>query len=151
MKKAKKKSRKINLRYVKPTQTYDFKQISKELGRAPETVARWKREGMPIIPESYPPLVDGAELLEWLRERQNARKRPCNDNEAFCFTCKTQRGFAMGSVVIRPVNKKRFSIDADCAECGGKMHKGASMDRIEEFETMLESYMKNLRYLERYR
>lgn len=151
MKKPKKKSRKVDLRLIKPTETYTFKQIANDLDRTDETVARWKREGMPVIPDTYPPLVDGAELLEFHRKRQEARKRPCKDDEAFCFTCKVQRQFAMGSVVIRPVNEKRFSIDGDCAECGGEMFKGASMERIDEFETMFESFMKNLRYIERYR
>ena len=151
MRKPKKKSRKIDLRRIKPTDTYNFKQIAKDLNRTIETVYRWKREGMPVIPDTSPPLVDGADLLEFHKARQQARKRPCEDDEAFCFTCKTQRHFAMGSVVIRPVKKKRFSIDGDCAECNGEMHKGASMERIDEFEAMFESFMKNLRYIERYR
>jgi len=151
MKKSKKKSRKINLRHIKPTATYDFKQLSKELNRTLPTIRRWRRDGMPIIPDSNPALVDGAELLQWLKERQKARKCECADDQAFCFTCKAACHFAVGSVVIRPVNKKRFSIDANCADCGGKLYKGASMERIDEIEALLESFMKNLRYIERYR
>lgn len=151
MRKPKKKSRKVDLRRIKPTETYNFKQIANDLDRTKETVERWKREGMPVIPNTSPPLVDGADLLEFHRTRQEARKRPCKDDEAYCFTCKAQSQFSVGSVVIRPVNKKRFSIDGDCSECNGEMHKGASMERIDEFEVMFESFMKNLRFIERYR
>ena len=146
-----KKSRKVDLRKIKPTETYNKEQIARDLNRTPETVARWKREGMPIIPGSSPYLVDGQELFDWLKKRQDARKFPCRDNEAFCFTCKTQRTFEMESVVLRPINSKRFSIDSRCEECGNEMHKGASMARIDEIQALLESYMQNVRYIERYR
>jgi len=151
MRKKGKKSRKIDLRKIKPTEVYSFKQVAKDLDRTVETVQRWKRDGMPIIEGTKPPLIDGAELLAYHKKKREDRKRPCAVDEIFCFICKTQRHPKIGSVIIRPVNQKRFSIDAECEECGCDMHKGGAMDTVEVFEAALESFMKNVRYIERYR
>ncbi|MGB0906960.1 MAG: hypothetical protein ACPGVT_05655 [Maricaulaceae bacterium] len=146
-----KRSRKIDLRKIKPTEVYDFKQAAKELGRRVTTVQRWRRDGMPVIEGTNPPLIDGAELLAYHKKKRDDRKRPCAVDEFFCFSCKTQRHPKIGSVIIRPVNQKRLSIDAECAECGCNVHKGGAMVAVDVVEDALESFMKNVRYIERYR
>ncbi|MGJ8562467.1 MAG: hypothetical protein ACSHXY_02835 [Alphaproteobacteria bacterium] len=151
MAKKTKKSRKIDLRKISPTKVYNDKEIAKDLMRKISTVQRWRREGLPVIDGTNPPLVDGAELLAWHKKRRDDRKRPCAENEFYCFTCKVQRTPKMGSVVVRPVNTKRLSLDAECGTCGGDMSKGGAMANIDAIETALESYMKNVRYIERYR
>ena len=147
----KKKRLKIDFRKIKPTATYDYKQIAKDFDRTVETVRRWKREGMPIIEGTYPILVDGKEFLEWHVKRREANKFPCALDELYCFKCHIQRHPKIGSAIIRPVNNKRISIEALCEVCSNKLTIGRSVSELAECEATLESYMQNVRYLIQYR
>lgn len=153
MKKPVKRSRKIDMRCIRPTQTYDLTQLASAANRELATVWRWRREGMPTIPGSGGKLVDGADFKAWAKARANARKRPLKIDEFYCFDgqCRTQRTPAIGSVYIRKSNQKLCSVEAQCHLCGAPMKKGWSMDNVAQIEAALESFMGNVQDLARYR
>ena len=85
------RSRKVDLRKIRPTQTYDLKQLANVTERKIETIWRWRRDGMPTLEGSDGKLVYGAEFKTWMKARQQARKRPCAIDEFYCFSrkCRT--------------------------------------------------------------
>ncbi len=153
MKKRKSYSRKIDLRKIRPTKTYTLQELATDTAKTINTVWRWRREGMPTIPDSNGQLVDGAEFVAWEKKRRAARKRPCKLDQFYCFGsgCCIQRHPAMGSVLIRKSNQKLGSIEALCAVCSAKVKKGFSMADLAEVEAALESFIGNIEDLALYR
>lgn len=153
MKAVKKRSRKIPLRNIRPTSTYTLPELSKASKRELSTIWRYRRDGMPTLKGSNGKLVDGAEFIEWARRKNNARKRPCQIDEFYCFgrECRTQRRPAIASVFIKKSNQNLCSIEASCEVCGKTIRKGWSMANLAEIEAALESYKGNIEHLARYR
>lgn len=148
-----KQSRKINISKIRPTHTYSLRELARSQGRTIETVRRWRRKGMPTIPETNGQLIDGAEFREWAIDREAARKFPCAPDEFFCMgkACRTQRHPAIGSVIIRKTNTNLGSVEANCAVCGGKVKKGFAMAELAQTEAALCALIGNVRDLARYR
>ena len=153
MTKRKKEARRDDLRKIRPTHTYSFEELAKLMQRAISTIQRWRREGMPIIPNSNPALVDGADFKQWFIKRLAARKRPCNLDQFYCMggSCRVQRLPEIASVFIRRSNHKIGSVEAKCAHCGGDVRKGFSMSNIAEIENIFAAYEGNVQDLLQYR
>lgn len=151
--KRKNRVRRDDLRKIRPTHTYNFEELAKVMRRAVSTVQRWKREGMPTIPNSNPALVDGADFKQWFMKRLAARKRPCNLNQFYCMggSCRVQRLPEIGSVFIRRSNHKIGSVEAKCANCGASIRKGFAMADLAETEKTFAAYEGNVQDLLQYR
>ncbi|PHS39303.1 MAG: hypothetical protein COA91_06560 [Robiginitomaculum sp.] len=147
------KKRKANLNCIRPTHTYTMRELANTLDIALSTVQRWKRLGMPVIPETNPVLIDGAEAKQWEKARRLARKRPCAPNQFYCFgaQCRTQRQAAIGSVIIRKSNSNLGSIEGICPICDSNLRKGFAMKDVFEVEATFEAYIGNVLDLLRYR
>lgn len=151
--KAPKKKRRISLNLIRPTHTYAMRELAKTLGVSLSTIQRWKRLGMPVIPDTNPVLIDGAEVKQWKKARRLALKRPCNPDQFYCFSasCRTQRQAAIGSVIIRKSNSNLGSIEGRCSICDGKLLKGFAMKDVHEVEATFDAYIGNVLDLLRYR
>ena len=147
MKRRKRRARgKVDLRKIRTTSTYEFKDIAKLFGYSLDGVRRWKREGLPLMPETSPALIHGAELKAWLEARQKARKQPCAPDEIYCFgsPCRQPRRPKAGSVRIKKSNQRIGKIEAQCEICGQNMVKGFAMTNIAEIEKTYESFKGNI-------
>ena len=147
MKRRKHKTRgKVDLRKIRTTSTYSFKEIASLFNYSIGSIRRWKAQGLPIMTNTKPMLVHGAELKAWLDDRQKARKRPCEPEEFYCFAgnCRTQRRPKIGSVRIRKSNQIVGTIEARCEACGSKIRKGYAMTNLTEIEKTFESFKGNI-------
>ena len=154
MKRPRRKPRgKVNLRKIRPTHVYSLPEIATSLGFSIDTVRRWRREGMPVLADTMPYLVDGAALRDWLEERQKARKSTCKPDEMFCMGkgCHTPRRPEIGSVRIRKSNQRAGRIEAICKKCGTKISKGFAMANLAAIETTFAAYQGNIEDLDWHR
>lgn len=144
---------KVNLRKIRPTHVYDLPEIAACLGFSLDTVRRWRREGMPVLPDTIPYLVDGAALIDWLAERQERRKSTCEPDEMFCMGkgCHTPRRPDIGSVRIRKSNQRAGRIEALCEKCGTKISKGFAMANLATIEKIFAVYQGNIEDLDWHR
>ena len=145
MKRRKRKKRgRVNLRKIRVTTTYSLAEIAKLFGVHTETVRSWKRQGLPILPDTRPVLVHGLELKRWLEARQKARKRPCAPDQFFCLSCRLPQRPAKGSVWIKKSNQRVGQVEAECENCGTKLHKGFAMSDLAEIEKTFATYKGNI-------
>jgi hypothetical protein len=125
--------RRFNLRLIRRTVTYSVPQISNLLSVHPNTVLRWVRAGLPLIDDSKPYVVHGANLYAFLKQRQAKRKRPCGKGELFCFGCRAPRRPAPESLWIEQKNANTLTIRAQCGVCGTRINRCGAAKRLEAY------------------
>ena len=115
------KPRKPDLRRIKTTLSYTVPEIADLLDRRASTVTRWIREGLPVLPETRPRLIDGVVLKAWLAEKWAARKRPCSLAELYCCKCRAPRTPDPASVETSPISAQTVMVRGKCGQCGSAM------------------------------
>ena len=118
--------RKPDLRRVRLSKVYTMPEIAGALDRSIETVRRWVKEGLPVLDDRRPVLIDGRQLKKWLKDRWLSKKKPCTPGEFFCFRCRAPKLPVPGSVITRRRNKTTVMLQAVCSECDGLINKAGS-------------------------
>ena len=111
-------------RALKANYAYALDQITDLFGVDIATVRRWIRlDGLERIPGVRPYLVHSSDLKVFVERRRKARRHPCAQHEAYCFSCRLPRTpqFRSGTVELLPNATTRFG--ANCSVCGRKMFK----------------------------
>ena len=125
--------RRFNLHLIRRTVTYSVFQTSNLLGVHPNTVLRWVRDGLPLIDDSKPFVVHGANLYAFLKQRQAKRKQPCGKGQLFCFGCRAPQRPAPGSLRIQQRNANTLTIRARCEVCGTCINRCGAAKRLETY------------------
>lgn len=141
------KKRKPDLRRIRTTKTYTVPEIAMVLSRSIATVRRWIRDGLPILDNNHPTLVDGAVLRQWLQKKWEAK---CADNELYCFKCRKPRMAMLGTARVGPRNAKMITINANCEVCGNRMNRGASAADLMKINITFEAFMEQKQRLLEY-
>src|SRR5260370_3642863 len=81
----------INPRLVKIHRSYTVDEHARMLGTHKNTVRNWIRDGLPLIDDQRPALIQGRDLAEFLRKRCQAAKHPCPTGYLFCLKCRTPK------------------------------------------------------------
>ena len=129
---AKKFRRNHNIRHVKQSKTYTVEEIANRLKIGQQTVYGWIKQGMPTIEGSYPKLVHGSVLADYLKKQKAARRIKCQHDEFYCFKCKAARKPLTNSIKQRAKRKNTVNLSAVCCECGCKMFKAVSITVLNE-------------------
>jgi len=124
---AARKKRKPDFRRIRPTHTYTVHELAAALGKAVSTVRRWCRDGLPVLDQRRPVLIDGAEAKAWLKSRWEVRKATLGPEEAKCMRCRAPRAFVQGSKSYHPLNQKTGILRGRCAVCGSRMNRFQSI------------------------
>lgn len=117
------KKRKPDFRRIRPTHTYTVQELASVLEKNISTVRRWCRDGLPVLDQKRPTLIDGAEVKAWLKERWGARKARCGPDEAHCLRCRQPRAFAPGTESSRALTQKTTIRSGLCDSCGRRINK----------------------------
>ena len=115
-----------NLRHIPQSKTYTVDEICDLLGVHSRTAYAWLKGGLESISGSYPKLVHGSKLVEFLKKKKEARRIICQHDEFCCFTCKAARKPLPDSITQTPKNKTVINLRAICSICGGVMFKTIS-------------------------
>lgn len=124
---------KPKIRRVRRTRSYTVLELASALSIASGTVRRWVRDGMPLIDNGRPKLVNGAEFLAWHNARQTARKVKCGPRQMYCCKCRDARTFMPGSSLIIYRNEKSATVKARCIACGTAMNRHCSRQNAVEW------------------
>tara|TARA_E500000318_G_scaffold112056_1_gene133737 strand:+ start:2617 stop:3039 length:423 start_codon:yes stop_codon:yes gene_type:complete len=117
------KKRKPDFRRIRPTHTYTVPELANVLEKNISTVRRWCREGLPVLDQRRPTLIDGAEAKTWLKERWGAKKTRCGSDEAHCLRCRVPRAFLPGTESSRALTQKTSILSGLCVSCGSRINK----------------------------
>jgi hypothetical protein len=129
----KRKPRHPNHRLVKIHRNYKVEEIATLFGKHENTIRAWLKDGLETIDKERPVLVLGEVLVDWLKARRSAGKRPCPPGHLYCFKCRAPKLPEDGVVTVQPVSDSVSKIAAVCPTCGGTMYRRASNHRLKEF------------------
>ncbi len=116
--------RKINLNHIKANYSYSIAEICEHFGKHKNTVNNWKKEGLKPIDNKKPYLFHGSELKRFLKQKQDAQKSKCQDDELFCTKCQKPRKPFGKLVDIFVTAKNKLNLQGLCEVCNCKMNKG---------------------------
>ncbi len=126
-------SKRVNPMAIKMALTYEVSEAAAALGVSVATIRNWVRDGLPIMATKKPFLISGAELRDYLRAKNEASKRPLNENELTCFGCRAGRKPLAMAVACLPNTSKTSRLVGECEQCGGAASRLISNKRRDEF------------------
>jgi len=135
---SKKSYRNHNLRLIKLNYSYSIDEIAELLGVHKQTVYEWKKRGLKTIDDTYPALVHGGDLIEFLSKEKSNRKVKCKDNEMYCFKCRAAREVSGNKIDIIHRNSQILDMTGRCAICDTKMCRSSSLKNLSLLQTIFE-------------
>ena len=98
---------------------------------APGTVRAWLKQGLPCVRDTYPAIIRGADLLDFIQQRAKDRKKPCGPGRLFCFSCKEPKRPAGDEVEFQEDGPVLGTIIGLCPDCTTIMRRRSSRSRLQ--------------------
>ncbi len=132
---------KINL--IQTSRTYKVIEIAKRLDRTVYTVRNWINQGLPVIPDTSPRLIDGAVLKDWLKAKWAKRKKPCGIGELYCCKCCKPRAPHPTSVkTAAGLGSSTVRLSGKCRVCGAGMQQVRKLSDLPEILAVMRGQAK---------
>ena len=122
--------RRHSARRIRRLRTYNVAEAAKVTGATPATVRAWMKQGLPSVRNSYPAIIRGADLIDFLQQRAKARKKPCGPGRLFCLSCKEPKRPACGEVEYQEDGPVLGTIVGLCPDCTTIMRRRSSRARL---------------------
>jgi hypothetical protein len=106
------KSRRPNYRLVKIHRTYSVEEAATVLSVHKNTVREWIKQGLQTCDVKRPTLILGQHLVEFLRQRRERNRRPCQPGQMYCVRCRAPKSPAGGMVEYQPMTVKSWKPDS---------------------------------------
>ena len=142
-----KHKRTYNTSMIKKTVSYSMFDIAELFGIHKATVRNWLKIGLRRIDDRRPFLVNGADLKEFLKNRQRRKKQRCQPEEFYCFRCRSPKRSKENMVILKVLNQKIGRLSGLCIECGSKTNKMISLKEISKFRiifTIVKTHQTDL-------
>ncbi len=116
---------------IKSRKSYNLTEIARLLSIDRKTCSRWvKDEGLKVIEKNVSPLVMGADLIDFIKNKREKRKVPVKENQFFCLKCHKAVIAKTGSEQtiktgkrIGKDNHEQLKKIGVCELCGTKLNK----------------------------
>lgn len=131
-------ARKDNPNLAKINHSYTVAEIAGLYGAHRNTVRRWIKDGLRVCDDRRPTLILGEHLRDFLRQRRQARKRPCGADELYCARCRAPRRPAGGMVDYEPTTTTRGRLIALCPVCSAMMNRYAGRATLARIRSVLD-------------
>jgi hypothetical protein len=145
-KNVKKFRKRFNTRIIRAKNPYSIEEITELLHVDKSTVGHWLKAGLPKIDAQQPYLIWGEDLIVFLNQKNQSKKRPCADNQLFC--CKCQKATRpKGNIVRINISDKRTNLIGKCMICESSTNRTISPKKIDDFMrifTVTEPVRENL-------
>lgn len=126
-----------NHRLVKIHRNYTVYEIASVLGVHRNTVRAWIGDGLPTV-EGRPVLMLGADIIIFLQNRRQKKRRPCGPGQMYCFRCRAPEFPVGGPLEISIVNDKVANLAGLCPSCGGLMRRCVRRSDIGQIHKILD-------------
>lgn len=136
-------ARKYNWRRVKIHFPYDVKEAAKVLDCSTVTIRHWVKEGLRIMTDQKPFLIDGRDLHEFARAKSEGLKWEKPDTNApwnyfSCFRCKAYRKPALLMVDFVPIGPQKGRLEGICETCEAQIVKFCDRSKLPKISTTLD-------------
>ena len=119
-----------NHRVVKIHRTYTVEEMAKLFGAHRNTVRNWLRKGLPTIDQRRPSLVRGQALVDFLKARRAANKRPCRPGQIYCVRCREPQFPVDRRAIYQPLTATGGNLVGICPHCSSRMHRRVNLFRL---------------------
>lgn len=123
-------TRNHNHRLVKIHRTYTVDEMATLFGTHRNTVRGWFGKGLTTIDQRRPVLVSGRVLVDFLRSRRAANKRPCRPGQIYCVRCREPRSPADGQAAYQPLTGTAGNLVGICPHCASRMFRRLNLARL---------------------
>jgi hypothetical protein len=119
-----------NHRLVKIHRTYEVDEIATLFSMHRNTVRHWIKDGLETLDQRRPILVQGATLVDFLKQRRVRNKRPCQPGQIYCLRCREPRRPVCGEVLYQAITGDRGRLVGLCPDCGTRLFRGVSKAKL---------------------
>ncbi|MGE0153129.1 MAG: helix-turn-helix domain-containing protein [Reyranellaceae bacterium] len=126
-----------NPRLAKLHCSYTVEEAARALDTHKNTIRTWLKAGLASVAGSWPVLIRGADLRDFLSRRRASAKRPCPPGHLYCLRCREPRKPDAALVEYLPAQAGAGNIRAVCPCCTTLMHRRASAPAFEAFRWSL--------------
>lgn len=134
------KGNRLNSRLVKEKYSYPVVELAGVLKVHPNTLHRWKdEEGLPLLDAEYPPMIYGADAIDFLHKRKINSKTTLQPHEFYCFKCQCASQAREGVANVIPKTDLVGMMQAHCHSCGARMNKNIRLEHWPEIEKSIKS------------
>lgn len=123
-------SKAYNHRIVSGILCYTIEEICnlfKDKKLHPQTVRFWINDGLPVCCNGSPKLIHGADLIDFLKDRNTNRRIKMEFGEFFCMSCKLPH-VPLGRQIAIEQQDKTIKAMGICPATKTKMYKTYKMD-----------------------
>lgn len=133
-------NRKYKYHLVKACRTYTIDEVSHLIKVHRRTVGQWIKCGNLSLlnPGNKPYLISGKDLKKFLFTKKNKRKVSLNNNQFYCFKCRTAvlpiSNTIVGTITEKVLGSgsKQIILSAKCENCNIKILKFTSTKYLQE-------------------
>ena len=134
-------NRRINARRIKIHYSYTVEQAAEILGVHKNTVRLWIKQGLPVVDERRPILLQGKAIRAFLDNRKAKRKRRLSAGEFYCLKCRSPKipaGRMADYVATSPDLGNLAGLCPDCETIMNRRTSLAKLDRVKgDLEVMI--------------
>jgi hypothetical protein len=126
-----------NPRLAKVNRSYKVDEIAELYGAHKNTVLNWIKQGLAVLDNKRPLLIQGQALNAFHAKRRVESKQSCKSDELYCMKCRAPRKPIFGMVEYQVVNDKTGNLIGICPACQTIMHRRISNAKIEQFSALM--------------
>ena len=116
-----------NPRLAKINRPYTTEQISDLFGVHKKTVLNWIKDGLLVAVKKRPMLIMGADIREYLVNKQKRQRRPCGPGQIYCVACKKPQNPQGGLAELSHVNNLVGDLTGTCPGCSRRIYRKVSL------------------------
>jgi excisionase family DNA binding protein len=126
-----KRNRRPDWRRIKTLRSYTIDEAAARLDVHRNTIRFWiKKCGLPVSNDRRPHLIQGGDLVAFLKGRRKAKQHRCGPDQFFCLKCRHLRPPAGSMVDYRPITDSRGTLVGMCPTCSTLMQRFVSRARL---------------------
>ncbi len=130
--------RRPNWRLVKTHRTYTPEEAATALGKHVNTVRGWLKDGLRTIDDRRPLLLQGSDLVEFIRGKYFKPAQRCAANEFYCVRCRVPKVPAGNMSDYIPMSSPSGLLRGICPTCDGFIYRRLSCTRLEAMRQHLD-------------
>jgi hypothetical protein len=137
--------RKFNPRLIHNNTSYSVSDVMRLFDVGQNTVRNWSKTGLKVSDNKMPTMIHCEDLKAFLKVKQ-AKKKSCNQDEMFCFSCRNPRKIRANAVILISKNDKILHLKGRCESCESFMtrkYSASKMEEIQHFFTLSVNYQLN--------
>jgi hypothetical protein len=114
----------------RPDCSYTIEEAASLLQVHRNTVRYWIKCGLPVFTDQRPHLIQGGDLVVFLKGRREANRQKCGPGQFFCLKCRRPQAPADGMVDYEPSTAARGTLVGICPACETLMYRFVSQARL---------------------